>query len=116
MFTQKHEVLVCEVIINCPGIPTYKKVRLLPAVGDPTKLVKSDLKKQFKANGLELNEDALQVEIKEIDRKVIFPIVTLLRYCSRCKLTAKEAGVENEEFVHCGKCGKPTDFVFQDPE
>jgi hypothetical protein len=116
MFTKAQKVIVCEVTINCPGIPTYHNVRLLPAVGSPEGLIRSELRKLFKANGIEVNEKALSVEVKEVERKIIYPIFELLRYCANCDLTAQQAGVKNEEFEYCGKCGKPTGLIFQDPK
>ena len=118
MTDEKDKVSVCDVIINCPGIPTFQSVQLLPAapVKDLEKLIKGKLKALFQANNLDANESAINVQVRENSRKVVDPSFKLVRFCSHCNLTAAEAGVPNEGFVHCGGCGKPTDFLFQDLE
>jgi len=114
MFLKKQEVIVCEIEINCPGIPTYRGVRLIPAMPDTVKLIKNELRRLFRENGLEASSDAFRVKVEETGRKVIYPLFQLQRYCKRCEMTAAQAGVENEAFVCCGHCGQPTDFIITD--
>jgi hypothetical protein len=118
MSDEKQRVAICQVRIHCPGIPTYQSGKILPAVPveDLKILIRSELKKLFQANMLEVDENAFRIDVVENNRKVVDPMFELVRFCANCKLTAAMAGVANESFIHCGHCGKPTGFQLQDPE
>lgn len=118
MTDEKDKVSVCDVTINCPGIPIFQSVQLLPAapVKHLEKLIKGKLRALFAANNLEANESAFNVQVRENSRKVVDPMFELVRFCIHCNLTAADVGVGNDGFVHCGRCGKPTTFRLQDPE
>ena len=115
---EQKEVSICQVTISCPGIPYYRSVKILPAAStsDQEALIKNELKALFRENNLGASEKAFDVKIEEQSRKVIDPMFELVRFCTYCGLTAADAGVENDSFVHCGRCGKPTAFLIQDPE
>jgi len=118
MADNKQEVAICSVTINCPGMPAYHSNKILPAASSEElkQLIMNELKALFQANSLEAEESAFQIRVLENNRKVVDPMFKLVRFCTHCDMSAVDAGVPNDSFVHCGKCGKPTTFQLKDPE